>query len=80
MTGTDTFIGDSTFVPLTLRRRGVQRVVQAPTGAHESFCLDGSGYVICPGRAHVADVGGTQAWSPVWPGSGSTASSLLSNW
>ena len=38
----------------------------APTGAHEAFCLDGSGYVICPGRAHVANVGGTQAWSPVW--------------
>jgi len=33
--------GDSTFVPLTLRRRGVQRVVQAPTGAHDVTLVDG---------------------------------------
>lgn len=37
MTGT----GDTTFVPLTLRRRGVQRVVQAPTGAHDVTLVDG---------------------------------------
>ena len=27
--------------PLTLRRRGVQRVVQAPTGAHDVTLLEG---------------------------------------
>ncbi len=37
MTGT----GDTTFVPLTLRRRGVQRVVQAPTGAHDVTLVEG---------------------------------------
>ena len=36
-TGADT--GHSTFMPLTLRRRGVQRVVQAPTGAHDVTLL-----------------------------------------
>ena len=33
--------GDTTFVPLTLRRRGVQRVVQAPTGAHDVTLVEG---------------------------------------
>jgi hypothetical protein len=33
--------GESTFVPLTLRRRGVQRVVQAPAGAHDVTLVDG---------------------------------------
>ena len=37
MTGT----GDTTFVPLTLRRRGVQRVVQAPAGAHDVTLVEG---------------------------------------
>ena len=37
MTGT----GETTFVPLTLRRRGVQRVVQAPTGAHDVTLVNG---------------------------------------
>jgi len=37
--GTDTRV--STFVPLTLRRRGVQRVVQAPTGLHDVTLLEG---------------------------------------
>ena len=37
MTGT----GETTFVPLTLRRRGVQRVVQARTGAHDVTLVDG---------------------------------------
>ena len=37
MTGT----GDTTFVPLTLRRRGVQRVVQARTGAHDVTLVEG---------------------------------------
>jgi hypothetical protein len=37
--GTDT--GISTFVPLTLKRRGVQRVVQAPTGSHDVTLLEG---------------------------------------
>ena len=41
MTGTGTGTGDSTFVPLTLRRRGGQRVVQAPTGAHDVTLLEG---------------------------------------
>jgi hypothetical protein len=33
--------GDTTFVPVSLRRRGVQRVVQAPTGAHDVTLLEG---------------------------------------
>ena len=33
--------GTSTFVPLTLRRRGVQRVVQAPAGAHDLTLVEG---------------------------------------
>ncbi len=31
----------STFVPMTLRKRGVQRVVQAPTGAHDVTLVEG---------------------------------------